>query len=127
MDETAVHKPGKITIQVIILLVFVVITRAIDGFYAIYDRNPSGAFVLLSYLGLFWLIGDWFMRDSRKNRVDWAFDMGLFLYISWPVFIPFYLFKTRGFKKAFFITFGFIALYLGVYYLSYYLFYFVMP
>lgn len=127
MHDTAPHKPKKITIQVIILLVFIVTTQAINGFYAIYDMNHPGAFVLLSYLGLFWLIGDWFMKDSRKNNVDWAFDMGFFLYISWPVFIPFYLFRTRGFKKAVFITFSFVVLYLGVYYLSYYLFYFVMP
>lgn len=106
---------------------FVVFTQAVYGFYAIYDMTPSGAFVLISSFTLFWLIGDWFSRDSRRNKVDWVYDMGFFLYISWPIFIPFYLFKTRGLKLAFLITIGFIALYFGAYFLSYYLLYDITP
>lgn len=122
-----IYKSKRLTIQAIVLLAFIVVSQAIKGFYAIYDMPLPGAFMLLSYLGLFWLIGDWFMKDSKKNNVDWAFDMGLFLYISWPIFIPFYLFKTRGFKKAITTTVSFIVLYFGVYYLSFYVFDLIMP
>jgi hypothetical protein len=62
----------------------------------------------LSYLGLFWLIGDWFMMDSKKRNIPWVFDMGFFLYLSWPVFIPVYLVKTRGFGKAALYILGFL-------------------
>lgn len=114
-------------IFLIILICFVVFSQSVYGFYAIYDLDPPGSFTLLSFFGIFWLIGDWFKRDSKENNVNWAFDMGFFLYISWPVFIPFYLLKTRGFKVAATTTFGFIALCIGSYFLSYYIFYAIMP
>ena len=127
MNDIAPQTSKRIAVQVITLVVFIVITQAINGFYALYGITPPGIFVLLTYLGLFWLVGDWFMKDSKNNKVEWAFDMGFFLYIFWPLFIPFYLFKTRGFKKAAVTTLSFIALYSGVFYLSYYVFYIVMP
>ena len=127
MDEKALNKPNRLPIQLLILIGFIVITQIIRGFYAIYDIAPSGAITLISYFGLFWLVGDWFMKDSKKNNIDWAFDMGFFLYIFWPVFIPYYLFKTRGFKSALTTALSFIGLYIGVFYLSYFVFYLVMP
>ncbi len=117
----------KIPFKVIIIFAFTFIIQSIHGFYAIYDISPPSAFGLLSYFGLFWLIGDWFMKDSKKNSVDWAFDMGFFLYISWPIFIPYYLFKTRGFKRAAISIISFIVIYFGSFYLSFEIFYLVMP
>jgi hypothetical protein len=110
-----------------IIIGLVVFIQSVFGFYSIYDIAPPGSFVLLSYICLFWLIGDWFSRDSKKNRIDWVFDMGFFLYISWPIFIPFYLFKTRGLKYSLTVTFGFVVLYFGTYFLSYYLLYEIAP
>lgn len=127
MHEKALNKPKRLPIQLLILIVLIVITQFIRGFYATYDIAPPGAITLLSYLGIFWLVGDWFMKDSKKNNIDWAFDMGFFLYIFWPIFIPYYLFKTRGFKSALITTFSFICLYIGVFYLSYFAFYIAMP
>ena len=103
----------------ITIIVFIIFTQAIHGFYATYDMDPPGAFVLLSYAILFWLIGDWFSRDSKENKIEWVHDMGFFLYLSWPVFIPFYLFKTRGLGSALSITSGFIVLYFGTHFLSF--------
>ncbi len=125
--EPTSDKQKKYSIQVIIIFAFAAITQIVDGFYAIYDISPPGAFVLLSYIGIFWMIGDWFMKDSKKYNIDWAFDMGFFLYIFWPIFIPYYLFKTRGLKNAVIFTFGFVILSSGSYYLSFEFFYRVMP
>lgn len=109
---------------IIAVLIFI---QAVHGFYAIYDMSPSGPFVMVSYLLLFWLIGDWFMRDSKKNTIEWVHDMGFFLYISWPIFIPYYLFRTRGLKISICISLGFLTLYCGAYFLSYYLLYDIAP
>ena len=127
MKETSDKTSSGGSVLLVILVCFVVFSQSVFGFYAIYDIEPPGLFVLLSFIGLFWLIGDWFMRDSKKQNVEWVFDMGFFLYLSWPIFIPFYLIKTRGFKAAFTITFGFIVLYIGTYFLSYYVCYAIMP
>lgn len=123
MEKTSVY--DRIFPYLIVGLVFFI--QGVEGFYAIYEMAPPGAFVLLSYLTLFWIIGDWFLKDSRKNKIEWVYDMGFLLYLFWPVFIPFYLFKTRGLKIAFLRTFGFVVLYLGAYFLSYHALYSIAP
>ena len=100
-----------------IIIGFICLTQAVSAFYAIYEMKPPAGFELLRFLGLFWLVGDWFLKDNRKYKVEWAYDMGFFLYIFWPIFIPYYLFVTRGFKSALSITLGFVALYIGTYFI----------
>lgn len=110
-----------------ILIILVVFTQGVKGFYSIYDLSPSGSFSLISYFLLFWLIGYWFIRDNKNQKIEWIHDMGFFLYIFWPIFIPYYLFRTRGLKKASLITMGFVFLYCGTYVLSYELLYDIAP
>ena len=117
----------RTSFQVVLLFGIIVLLQAVGGFYAIYDMPPPAAFSVFGYLGIFWLIGDWFIKDSKIRKIEWAFDMGSLLYISWPIFIPYYLFKTRGLISALKICLGFISLYLGIYYLSYYVLYYVVP
>ena len=38
----------------------------------------------------------WMRRDARLHRVAVVFDWGLFVYIAWPVLIPWYVLHTRG-------------------------------
>ena len=102
-----------------IIIGFVIFIQSVQGICAANDMVPSGAFVFLSYLGTLWLVDDWFSRDSKVYKVKWAYDMGFFLYLSWPVLIPFYLFKTRGLSSAFSITFGFVSLNVAAYYIGY--------
>ena len=110
-----------------IIIGFIFFTQSVYGFYAIYDLEPPGSFVMLSYLLLFWLIGDWFSKDSKRYNIEWVYDMGFFLYIFWPIFIPYYLFVTRGLKSTISITLGYVALYFGTYFISFYLLYLLVP
>jgi hypothetical protein len=103
----------------IIIIGFVIFFQSVQGVYAANDMTPPGAFEFLSYLGLFWLVGDWFSRDSKEYKVKWAYDMGFFLYVAWPILIPWYLFKTRGLSSAFPITFGFVVLNAGAHFMGY--------
>jgi len=108
-----------------IIIGFICLTQAVCAFYANYEMEPPGGFDLLRYLGLFWLIGDWFSKDNKKYKIEWAYDMGFFLYVFWPIFIPYYLFVTRGFKSALSIILGFVTLYVGtyfIYFIGFYLF-----
>jgi len=38
----------------------------------------------------------WLKADARARHVPLVHDMGLFLWIAWPVLIPWYAVKTRG-------------------------------
>ena len=53
----------------IIIIGFAILSQSVNGIYATYDMTPPGAFEFLSYLGLFWLVGDWFSRDSKEYKI----------------------------------------------------------
>jgi hypothetical protein len=123
MVEQSNEIKKRTSFQVILLLAIIILLQTASGLYAVYDMSPPAAFSVIGYLGIFWLIGDWFTKDCKIRKIEWAFDMGSLLYLSWPIFIPYYLIKTKGLISALEICFGFIALYLGIYFLSYYVFY----
>ncbi len=60
----------------------------------------SGASALFQYVVFFSLIGYWLDVDSRERRTLRVWDMGFFLFLAWPVIVPYYLVKTRGLKRA---------------------------
>ena len=96
----------------ILLYSFLIITQIIDGIYLPSRIRPLPAFTFLRALMFLWIIGWWLQRDSRKRNVKWILDMGMFLYIAWPIIMPYYLFKTRGIK-GFLPVILFIGIYLG--------------
>jgi hypothetical protein len=64
-------------------------------------------------LTLFWAIGWWFISDSRRYGINWNdgfMDMGILLYVACMFIIPYYLFKSRGWKAIYTLV-----LILGVY------------
>ena len=83
------------------------------GAYRSANSDPHGSSAVLQYVVLFCLVGYWLNVDSRERRTVQVWDMGFFLYIAWPVIVPYYLVKTRGLKRAAFTSLLFIADYLG--------------
>lgn len=71
MNQSIEKTNGSQKIFYLVLILFVLFSQSVHGFYAIYDLSPPGAFVLLSFIGMFWLIGDWFSRDSKKQLFEW--------------------------------------------------------
>ena len=97
----------------VLLYVFVTIAQFGHALYvASGEFEATPAFTFIYALGFLWIIGWWLLRDCRKHGVKWVFDMGLFLYIAWPLFMPYYLLKTRGAKGALVIL-GFTAVYVA--------------
>jgi hypothetical protein len=80
------------------LYLFLIVTQFAAGVYLVRETPPPPAFTFLYPLALLWVVGWWLRVDSRERGVGWVFDMGLFLYIAWPIFMPYYLLKTRGAK-----------------------------
>jgi len=103
---------SRIFSPTILLYSFVVITQFAHGVYLGRQIEPPGAFTLLYWLGLLWIIGWWLRTDSRKHGVAPVYDMGFFLYIAWPLVMPYYLVKTRG-AKGLLIILGFAGAYVG--------------
>ena len=38
----------------------------------------------------------WVQRDARVRGVDLGFDWGFYGFFAWPLFLPWYSFRTRG-------------------------------
>ena len=88
----------KLTSPTGLLYLFLVLTQIVTGAYRISGIEPPPSFTVIYILGFLWIIGWWLRTDSRKRGVNWVFDIGLFLYIAWPVILPYYLFKSRSGK-----------------------------
>ena len=99
-----------------LIALYIVVSRFLFAIFWSWGFDPAGR--LLDYVVLVCLIGYWFDRDSLKHHVDWAFDMGLFLYLAWFVVIPVYLYKARGLKRAALICGAYLLLALGSHYLG---------
>jgi len=93
------------------LYIYLTIVQIVSGFYLAGSIKPPPSFALLYTFGLFWGISWWLLKDSRKRGVGWVLDMGLFLYIAWPLIVPYYLLKTRG-VKGLLVILVFIGVYL---------------
>ena len=97
----------------ILLCAFLVVAQFVNGFNVARIGDNSGISNPWYFLAFYWAIGLWFINDSRRHGVKWVdeyLDMGMFLYIACIFIIPYYLFKTRGWKVIFKI-----ALLLGIY------------
>jgi len=95
-----------------LLYAFVVITQFGFGLYLGWQMEAPPAYTMVHWVAQLWIIGWWLRADSRKRRVALVYDMGLFLFIAWPIVMPYYLLKTRG-AKGLLVILGFIAAYCG--------------
>ena len=95
---------------------FLFVTQIINGFND--ARNSYSEISNFWYvLAFYWALGWWFITDSRKHGAGWAggyMDMGMFLYIAWIFLVPYYLFKTRGWK-ALYTLMLFLGISIGAY------------
>ena len=103
---------SRILSPVPLLYLFVVITQFAYGIYLGAALEFPEAVTLLFTIGLLWAVGWWLRTDSRRRGVLSVYDLGFFLYLAWPIVMPYYLIKTRG-AKGLLVMVGFIAAYVG--------------
>jgi len=95
---------------------FLFVTQFVNGYMNIQNRLSATSnlwYLLVFYWAIIW----WFVVDSSKQGERWTgghLDMGMFLYIGGVFLIPFYLFKTRGWKALYTI-----GLFIGAIYGAY--------
>lgn len=80
------------------LCVFVASTQFAVGWYDMLALELPASFALLRTLGYVYVLGYWLTHDSRQHLFKGICDLGLWLFIAWPVLLPYYLFKTRGWR-----------------------------
>ena len=78
--------------------------------------DVSGPSAIVQYVALFCLIAYWLDIDSRKQKTLRLWDMGFFLYVAWPVIIPYYLVRTRGLKRALAVFLLAVFVYIGAFF-----------
>jgi hypothetical protein len=71
------------------------------------EPSPGIAFFLSSAPLLAVII--WLQKDARQTGGGMLLDWGYFLWIAWPVLIPWYAFKTRG-RSGWRLTIGLLGL-----------------
>ena len=97
-----------------LLYLFLIATQVVAGVYLAREAVPPPAFTFLYPFSWLWVVGWWLRDDSRKRGIGWVFDMGLFLYIAWPFFMPYYLLKTRG-ARGLLVLLAFAGAYVGAF------------
>ncbi|MGE3468227.1 MAG: hypothetical protein AB7J13_15015 [Pyrinomonadaceae bacterium] len=78
------------------LLVYAFAFQFVETVFAIYQVETSGAWTVLSAITFLWIVWWWLMSDSLRHGVRWPLDLGMFIYIAWPLLVPYHLFSTRG-------------------------------
>lgn len=76
--------------------------------------SPDGVPAFLALLAELLLpcsVALWVLADARRRGRALYYDAGTFIFFSWPVFAPIYLFSTRGWR-AFAVLGWFLLLYL---------------
>lgn len=68
----------------------------VAALYAMSDAEPSPIVVSFLWLAPGITVIMWLQRDAYRTGVGAVHDLGLFLWLAWPIVIPWYSWKTRG-------------------------------
>src|SRR5437868_3096241 len=92
--------------------ILVILMEFCRGIYFGRGIDPPPVFTLGVTLGFTWVAGWWLRTDCRKRGLTWVFDMGMFLFILWPIILPYYLLKTRR-GNGFLVIVGFAGVWIA--------------
>lgn len=63
---------------------------------------PAG-FLNLYHVAVAWALSWWVLTDSRLRRIPTSIDKGWFVFIAWPIAVPYHVVRTRGSKGCLFL------------------------
>jgi hypothetical protein len=64
--------------------------------YEFLGISPNAFIMLFIVFGPLIAAISWVHADARARHIPLVHDMGLFLWLAWPVLLPWYALKTRG-------------------------------
>ena len=89
-------RSSDITLTVALLAsAFASLTAAV---YVVAQTQPVPIVELFLGYGPLLAVILWLQRDVARTGVGAVFDLGYFLMIAWPIVIPWYAFRTRGWR-----------------------------
>ena len=88
-------RSGRRSAPWIALLGFVLLTQAVAGMYDSFALEPRLAFQAFQYLGACLALSIWYLQECRLYPHRQEFS-GLLWLTAWPLVIPIYLVRTRG-------------------------------
>jgi hypothetical protein len=69
---------------------------AATALYALTGTEPSVSVTLLILFGPSLSVILWMQKDACATKTGAVHDLGFFLFLAWPVVLPWYVFKSRG-------------------------------
>jgi hypothetical protein len=69
---------------------------AVAALYTLAEIEPSPVVILFVSFAPLMAVIIWLQLDARSARLSLIYDWGLFMWLAWPVLLPWYAFKTRG-------------------------------
>ena|SRR5437763_1469689 len=83
------------TYRGLILLAFAGVIGFGGGACAARGAEISPIMRILAYLGFPTLMTYWLRKDGRINETWSVWDFGFFIYMAWPIVVPYHLVRTR--------------------------------
>jgi len=98
----------KIENYIVLSIVFLSCLFTLQQFYMGFKETESPDSIYNLWALIFMvLIATWCQKDAQGK--NWPFEYGYFVFLFWPVVLPYYLIKTRG-LEGFIMFIGFGAL-----------------
>ncbi len=95
-----------------VLFGFTFAVQVVGSLYQAWQLEPPIAYTYLLHLANATILLWWLKEDTKHQRETLPLDYGYFLYLAWPVLIPYHLFATRG-LRGFIGIFAYIASFLA--------------
>ena len=100
----------KLTKYIVLTLILISLLLSLQQFYiGLNEVESKGNIYTLWNIAFIVLVAFWCDKDRLGK--NWPFEFGYFVYLFWPVVLPYYLFKTRS-VDGLVMFIGFVALYL---------------
>lgn len=89
----------RTSILIVIGLLAVGACAYLIGVYFLTDDVPSERLMLL-YRFIIVVLSAWYVvLENRERRYVYEpYELGMLIWIAWPVYLPYYLFRSRGLK-----------------------------
>jgi hypothetical protein len=78
------------------LYVFAAVCGLFAAVYGALELQPSPAMAFLLGWGPAIGVAWWLAADTRQHRMLNVHDVGLFFYLTWPLTLPWYAWRSRG-------------------------------